>query len=125
MSVNEMQFGFMPERGKIDAVFILRRMQEEYHAKGKKLYMYCVDVEKAFDRVPSKVLEWTLRNRGIPVVLVRSVMSLYEGARTGIRDDSELSEEFEVNVGMHQGSVLSTFPFAVVVVMEFARGCAM
>ena len=27
--VDEMQFGFMPERGTIDAVFILRRMQEE------------------------------------------------------------------------------------------------
>ena len=33
MKVNEMQFGFMPERGTIDAVFILRRLQEEYHAK--------------------------------------------------------------------------------------------
>ena len=41
VSVDEMQFGFMPERGSIDAVFILRRMQEEYHAKGKKLYMFC------------------------------------------------------------------------------------
>ena len=26
VSVDEMQFGFMPERGTIDAVFILRRM---------------------------------------------------------------------------------------------------
>ena len=37
--VDEMQFGFMPERGTIDAVFILRRLQEEYHAKGKMLNM--------------------------------------------------------------------------------------
>ena len=37
--VGEMQFGFMPERGTIDAVFILRRMQEQYYDKGKKLYM--------------------------------------------------------------------------------------
>ena len=35
VSVDEMQFGFMLERGTIDAVFILRWMQEEYHAKGK------------------------------------------------------------------------------------------
>ena len=35
VSVVEMQFGFMPERGTIDAVFILRRMQEEYHARGR------------------------------------------------------------------------------------------
>ena len=43
-----MQFGFMPERGTIDAVFILRRMQEEYHTKGKKLYVCFVGLEKAF-----------------------------------------------------------------------------
>ena len=68
------------------------------------------------------MLEWAIRKRGIPEVLVRSVMSLYEGATTRIRVDSELSEEFEVKVGMHQGSVLSPFLFAlVVVVTEFAR----
>ena len=39
----------------IDAVFILRRMQEEYHAKRKRLYMCFVDLDKAFDRVPWKV----------------------------------------------------------------------
>ena len=39
VTVDEMKFGFMPEREAIDAVFILRRMQEEYHAKGNKLYM--------------------------------------------------------------------------------------
>ena len=39
--------------------------------------------------------------------------------------DSELSEGFEVIVGMHQGSVLSSFLFAVLVdVTEFVRGCA-
>ena len=56
-----MQFGFMPERGTINAVFILRKMHKEYHAKGKKLYMCFVDLDKAFDRVPRKVLEWAMR----------------------------------------------------------------
>ena len=32
VTVNEMQFGFMHERGTNDAVFILRRMKEKYHA---------------------------------------------------------------------------------------------
>ena len=47
-----MQFGFMPERETIYAVFILRRMQEDYLAKGKTLYMCFVDLENALDRVP-------------------------------------------------------------------------
>ena len=36
-------------------------------------------------------------------------MILYEGAEIRVRVDPELSEEFAVKVGMHQGSVLSTF----------------
>ena len=42
-------------------------------------------------------------------------MSLYEGANTRFRVGFELSEEFEVKVGIHQGSVLSPFPFTVMV----------
>ena len=93
LSVDEMQIVFMPERRTIDAVFFLRRMQEEYHAKGKKLYMCFAEIEKALDRVPMKVLEWAMKKKGIPDVLVRSVMSLYEGAKTMVRVDSELPEE--------------------------------
>ena len=76
----------------------MRSIQEEYHAKGIKLYMSFVDLENAFffGRIPRKVLEGALRKKGIPEVFVRSVMSLYEGAKTRVRVDSELSEEFEV-----------------------------
>ena len=70
MSFDEMQFGFMPERGTIDAAFIVRRLQEEYHAKGKMLLMCVVDLEKTFDRAPWRVLEWALRKKGIPEVVV-------------------------------------------------------
>ena len=59
VKVDEMQFGFMPRKGTIDAVFILRRLQE-YLDKGKKLYMCFVDLEKVFDRVPRKVI-WATR----------------------------------------------------------------
>ena len=84
--------------------------------------MCFVDLEKAFDRVTAKVLEWAMRKKEIPQVLVISLINLYQGTNARVRVDSELSEEFEVNVGMHQGSVLSPFRFAVVVdvVTEFA-----
>ena len=121
VKVDDMQFGFMPGKGTIDALFIVRRMQEEYREKNKKLYMCFVDLEKAFDRVPRRVMEWALRKKGLPEALVIAVMSLYEGSRTKVRVGSGLSEEFDV--GVHQGSVLSPLIFAIVVdvVTENAR----
>ena len=73
-----------------------------------------MDLEKAFEGLPRKVFEWALGEKGIPEVLVRSVMSMYEGAKTRVRVDSELSEEFEVNVGMHQGCIILHLLFTIV-----------
>ena len=79
--------------------------------------MRFVDLEKAFDRVPRRVLEWAMRKRGIPEAMVRAVMSLYEGTKTRVRVGLELSKEFEVKVGVHQGSALSPLLFVIVVDM--------
>ena len=52
-----MQFCSISERETIDAVFILRIMQEEHNTKGKNMNMWIVDLEKTVDRIPRKVLE--------------------------------------------------------------------
>ena len=98
-------------------------MQEEFRGREKKLYMCFVDSEKAFDRVPRKVMEWALRKKSLPEVLAKAVMSLHEGSRTKVRVGSGLSEELIVRVGVHQGSVISPLIFATEVdaVTEQAR----
>ena len=64
--------------------------------------MCFVDLEKSSDRVLRKVSEWAMRKKGIPEVIVRAVMSLNEGAKTRVKVGLELSEEFEVKVGVYQ-----------------------
>ena len=57
VTIDDTQFGFMPEKDTTYASFIFRRMQEEFREREKKLYMCFVTLEKAFDGVPRKVME--------------------------------------------------------------------
>ena len=47
-----MQFGFMPGKGTTDAIFILRQK--------KNIYLPFVNLEKAFDYIPHRILWWTM-----------------------------------------------------------------
>ena len=47
-----------------------------------------------------------MRKKCLSEVIVWAVMSLYDGAKTTVKMRSAYSEEFEVQVGVHQGSVL-------------------
>ena len=54
VTIVESQFGFVLDRGKTDAIFVICQLQEKYFTAGKQMYKYMaiVDLEKAFDRVP-------------------------------------------------------------------------
>ena len=114
VKIDRMQFGFMPGKETLDAIFIATRMQEKFIGKSMKLLMCFVDLEKAFDRVSRKVIEWTLRKRAVPEVLVQAVMNLYKDAKTRVPVGNGYSEDLNVSVSVHQGSVLSPFLFATV-----------
>ena len=62
VNIYAMQFGFMPGKGAIDAIFIACQLQERYLEKKKKLYFVFVDLEKAPDRVSREVVKWAMRN---------------------------------------------------------------
>ena len=83
--------------------------------------MAFIDLEKAFDRVPRKVIRWVLRKLGVLLRklgveewIVRLVQGMYADAWSRVHVGKGYSEEFEVKVGVQQGSVLSPLLFIIV-----------
>ncbi|KAK3531893.1 hypothetical protein QTP70_034402 [Hemibagrus guttatus] len=114
VEICEQQYGFMPRKSTTDAIFALRILMEKYRDGQKELHCVFVDLEKAYDRVPREELWYCMRKSGVAEKYVRVVQDMYERSRTVVRCAVGQTEEFNVEVGLHQGSTLSPFLFAIV-----------
>ncbi|KAK3513513.1 hypothetical protein QTP70_015480, partial [Hemibagrus guttatus] len=72
------------------------------------------NLEKAYDRVPREELWYCMRKSEVAEKYVRVVQDMHERSRTVVRCAVGQTEEFKVEVGLHQGSALSPFLFAIV-----------
>ena len=93
-SINDSQFGFVPGRGTTDAIFVEKQLHEKYLAN-KRLYMSFVDLEKAFDGVPQKVIRWAPRKLGVEEWIVRLVQGMNANEQSHVRVGKGYSEELK------------------------------
>ena len=73
-----------------------------------------MDLEKAYDKVPREELWYCMRKSQVTEKYVKVVQDMYEDSVTTVRYAVGMTEGFKVEVGLHQGSALNPFLFAIV-----------
>ena len=104
----------MPGKSTTDALLALIVLMEKYREGQKELNCVFVDLEKVYDKVPREEVWYCMRKSGLAEKYVRIVHDMYDD-RTAVRCAVGVTEGFEVKVGLHQGSALSPYLFAMVV----------
>ena len=115
VTIAEQQFGFIPGRSTTDSIFCPRMLLEKWTEGQKAVHRAFIDLEKAYDRVPREELWECLRLAETSEGYIRIIKDMYYGATTTVRKAAGLTEEFKVGVGLHQGSPLSSFLFAIII----------
>ena len=114
VEISEQQFSFMPNRNTTDAIFALRLLVEKYGEGQEDLHCIFIDLEKAYDRVPRQEVWNCLRLKEVEEKYIRIIQNMYKDSKTLVRCAAGETDEFEVTMGLHQGSALSPFLFAVI-----------
>ncbi|CAO1939222.1 unnamed protein product [Urochloa humidicola] len=113
-NVTQNQFGFMPGRSTMEAIFLIRQLMERYREQKKDLHMVFIDLEKAYDKVPRNVMWWALEKHKVPTKYITLIKDMYKDAMTFVRTCDGDTSDFPIQIGLHQGSALSPYLFALV-----------
>ncbi len=112
-SMGAEQGGFRKGRGCVDQNFAVKILVEKYLEKDRKLFAAFMNLEKPYDRVDRKVLWDTLRVYGVGGQLLEGIRSFYGNASASVRVNGELSDSFNIEVGVRQGCVMSPWLFNI------------
>ena len=117
--LNNMQFGFTPEKSTIDAVTLfLGKLIKNLENKDYSLGMF-VDFSKAFDTLDHNILLYKLQNLGIRGIAYNWLKSYLTERKQTVRLYTEhsneyiLSDFYNISHGIPQGSILGPLLFII------------
>ncbi|GJX85066.1 retrovirus-related pol polyprotein LINE-1 [Tanacetum coccineum] len=111
----------MPGRSMTEVIHLLRSLMEKYRERQRDLHMAFLDLKKAYNNIPRELVWITLIDKGAPGRYLKVLRDIYEGAKTRVRTSVRDTEFFPVEVGLHQGSAISLYLFALIL-DEISRG---
>jgi hypothetical protein len=76
--------------------------------------MVFIDLEIAYDKVSRNIMWWALQKHKVSTKYIILIKDMYDNIVTSVRTSDEDTNDFPINIGLHQGSVLSPYLFALV-----------
>jgi exonuclease III len=112
------QNGFREDRNCHDHIYAVSElMHDTLHPpqgeEKKLLYMLFIDVKKAYDRVWREALWVKLHDQGVKGRMLHMLRALYSRVECNARVNGEITEDFDISIGLRQGCVLSPVLFDI------------
>jgi hypothetical protein len=98
----------------MEAIFLIRQLMERCREQKKDLHMIFIDMKKAYDKVPRNVMWWTLQKHKLSSKYITLIKDMYDNVVTSVRISGGDTNDFPINIGLHQGSALNPYLFALV-----------
>ena len=105
----------MPGKSATDAMFSLRMLMRKHRKGQKDLHCLFMAMEKAYNPAPRDELWYCLRKAKVTKKYVNVIQDMNESSSKRMKCVIESTNWFKVNVGLHQGSALSPFLFAILI----------
>ena len=112
-ALSDLQGGFRIGRGCIDQLFLLNEITALRREQGLPSFLAFIDVRKAYDRVWRPGLWYKLRELGVGGRALDLIRAMFSKVVRTVFINGNYTEDFDVEAGVQQGSVLSPFLYAV------------
>jgi hypothetical protein len=98
----------------MEAIFLIMQLMERDMEQKKDLHMVFIDLEKSYDKVTRNIMWWALQKYKVSTKYITLIKNMYDNIVTSVQTSDRDTNDFLINIRLHQGSALSPYLFVLV-----------